>query len=343
VATPAITSPSVNRVVALVERPIAIPQASDFRIEERPIPAIGPGEFLVRNIYLSVDPAQRGWAAAVANYSDAVPLGSPMRALAVGIVMESRNKDIQAGEYYYGWFGWQDYCAADPGHILRRVDPDLAPLSAYAGVLGINGMTAYLALMKLGEPQRSETVLVSTAAGAVGSIVGQLARSLGCATVGLTSTETKVELCRRRFGYDQALSYKRQDFAAALAGLCPRGVHVLFDNAGGDILDVSLRLMAVRGRVIQCGTASIAAWSPPPLGLRNEREVLTKRLRWSGFVIFDHASQFDAATAVLIRSLNSGQLVYDEDISHGITHAPGALASLYAGENTGKKLIFIGA
>jgi hypothetical protein len=204
-------------------------------------------------------------------------------------------------------------------------------------------MTAYLALAKLGEPRRGETLLVSTAAGAVGSIVGQLARNLGCATVGLTSTESKVELCRRRFGYDRALSYKRDDLASALAEVCPHGVDVFFDNAGGEILDVSLRLMAVRGRVVQCGTASIATWSPPPHGLRNEREVLTKRLRWSGFVIFDHASQFDEAVEALLRSLDGGHLVYDEDISQGIAHAPGALASLYAGENTGKKLIFIGA
>jgi hypothetical protein len=289
-----------------------------------------------------VDPAQRGWAAAAANYSDAVPLGSPMRALAVGVVAESRDEDIKVGDYYYGWFGWQDYCAAERSKILRPADPRRAPLSAYAGILGINGMTAYLALMRLGEPKPGETILVSTAAGAVGSIVGQLAHNLGCVTVGLTSTETKAQLCRQRFGYDHALIYTRDDLASALAAACPRALDIFFDNAGGTILDVSLRQMAVGGRVIQCGTASIPAWSPVPQGLRNEREVLTRRLRWSGFVIFDHAAQFDQATAALIGWMDNRQLVYDEDVSVGIAHAPGALASLYAGANTGKKLIFIG-
>jgi len=338
----AVTTPDNNRVVLLVNRPAAIPQASDFRIETTSVPAIGVSQFLVRNIFLSVDPAQRGWAGAAANYSDAVALGDPMRALSVGVVVDSNDASVRVGEYYYGWFGWQDYCVAGRGKILRPVDPSRAPLSAYAGILGINGMTAYLALTTLGQPRSGDTVLVSTAAGAVGSIVGQISRNLGCRTLGLTGSAEKVAVCTSRFGYDIAFNYKSDDVYDGVQTACPNGVEVFFDNVGGTVLDHMVRHMAVRGRVIQCGTASIASWSPPPLGLRNEREVLTRRLRWEGFVIFDHSSRFDDATEALLGWLDRGQIAYEEDISHGIEHAPGAIASVYAGENTGKKLIFIG-
>jgi NADPH-dependent curcumin reductase CurA len=306
------------------------------------VPVIGAAQFLIRNIFLSVDPAQRGWATAAANYSDAVALGDPMRALSVGVVVDSNDTSVKPGEYYYGWFGWQDYCVAGRDKILRPVNPDRAPLSAYAGILGINGITAYLALTTLGEPRSGDTVLVSTAAGAVGSIVGQISRNLGCTTLGLTGSADKIAACTSRFGYDVALNYKSDDFPDALREACPKGIDVFFDNVGGTILDHVVRHMAIRGRIIQCGTASIASWAPPPLGLRNEREVLTRRLRWEGFVIFDHSSRFDEATEVLLNWLDRGQIIYDEDISHGIKHAPGAIASVYAGENKGKKLIFIG-
>jgi NADPH-dependent curcumin reductase CurA len=339
---PAWTLPAVNRRVILRVRPHGVPMPEHFAFDATEVPAPGPGEFLVRNLYLSVDPAQRGWASQESNYSQPVPLGRPMRALAVAVVVTSRHEDFPSGAFLYGWFDWQDYCLCTATRVLRRIAPESAPLSAYAGPLGINGLAAYLALTKHGRPQPGESVLVSTAAGAVGSMVGQLARRFGCRTFGLTGSDEKVRRCVRRYGYDAAFNYKTADLSATLASTLPGGIDIFFDNTGGAILDVALRHMAVGGRVVQCGTAAIANWLPPPTGLRNEREVLTRRLSWNGFVVFDHLEELDAAEHALLGSLSRGELVYDEDIESGIERAPAALAELYAGGNAGKKLIRLG-
>lgn len=331
----------MNRRVLLASRPRGIPLAENFALDEVAIPVPEIGQFVVRNVYLSVDPAQRGWASAEANYSEPVTLGEPMRALAVGEVVASRREDFSPGEFLYGWFDWQDYCLADPSKVLRRVDLTQGSLSAHAGVLGINGLTAHLALMNNGRPRPGNTVLVSTAAGAVGSIAGQIARNLGCRTIGLTGSDAKVLRCQERFGYDVALNYRTSDLGAALRAAAPDGIDVFFDNAGGAILDQVLRQMAIGGRVVQCGTVSVPQWTPAPTGMRNEREVLTRRLQWSGFVIFDRSADFNAAAQTLADWLAQGKLVHDEDIARGIEHAPGALAELYRGENSGKKLILI--
>jgi NADPH-dependent curcumin reductase CurA len=338
---PAYTLPPGNRRVLLVRRPHGVPQAADFSLDEQPIPPIGDGQFLVRNIYLSVDPAQRGWASAEANYSQPVPLGGPMRGLAVGVVVRSNDADVAEGEFLYGWFDWQDYAAADRSRIVMRARAAV-PLSAYAGLLGINGLTAAIALMELGRPVAGDTLLVSTAAGSVGSFVGQIGKIHGCRTIGLTGDDEKVARCVERFGYDHAANYKTADLAAELAEHAPGGLNVYFDNTGGRILDTALRHMAVGGRVVQCGTAAHQVWTPPPTGPRNEREMLTRRLTWSGFVIFDHVTRFEAAADQLAAWYNAGKLQYDEDISADINQAPGAIAGLYAGENRGKRLIYVG-
>jgi NADPH-dependent curcumin reductase CurA len=340
-SVPAYSLPEDNMRVVLSKRPVGIPQPGDFVLERGPAPEPAAGEILVRNIYLSVDPAQRGWASSEANYSAQIPLGGTMRALAVGVVVKSRNPDFAEGEFLYGWFDWQDYAAVDASKVVLRARLPL-PLEAFAGLLGINGLTAYLGLIELGRPAAGDTLLVSTAAGAVGSLVGQIGKLLGCATIGLTGDDEKVALCRSRFHYDHAFNYKTSDVGGAGAGAAPNGVNVFFDNTGGAILDAGLRRMAVGGRVVQCGTASIASWTTPPTGLRNEREVMTRRLVWSGFVIFDHRARFEAAAAKLAQWHAEGKLVSDSDISAGIENAPGAIASLYAGENKGKKLIRLG-
>lgn len=339
---PAYSLPDRNRRVLLVRRPAAIPQADDFALDTAEVPRATEGSFVVRNIYLSVDPAQRGWAQSAMNYAEPVELGTPMRALAVGVVVESRNAAFAEGQFLYGWFSWQDYCVARPEHVLSPVDPKQGPLSCHAGLLGMNGVTAYLALTSLGDPQPGEHVLVSTAAGAVGSFVGQIAAILGCRTIGLTGSDDKVELATARYRYHHALNYKSCDLAKALGELAPRGIDVFFDNTGGTILDTALRHMAVGGRVIQCGTAAVSSWQPPPTGLRNEREVLTRRLSWRGFVIFDHLARWPEVKQKLAAWLREGQIQYDEDIGEGIEHAPGAIQELYAGANRGKKLIRIG-
>lgn len=339
---PRCSFPTTNRRAILSLRPQGIPRAEDFRLDEVPLDPVGEGQFRVRNIYLSVDPAQRGWANEGTNYADPVPLGGVMRALAVGVVVESRAPEVPEGLHLYGWFGWQDYAVVGPEAILTRIEQVAAPLSAYAGVLGMNGLTAWLALTRVGRPQAGDTVLVTTAAGAVGSLVGQIARSLGCRAVGLTGDDAKVTLCRQRFGYDDAANYRAGELAATISTLAPDGIDVYFDNVGGNFLDCAIRQMNVAGRIVQCGTASIANWSPPPTGPRNEREVLTRRLQWGGFVIFDHTAAFPQALGELARCVADGSLAYEEDIRAGIAHAPGAIARLYAGENTGKSLIYVG-
>ena len=337
---PAYSLPTENRQQLLVRRPIGIPAPEDFELARAPIESIGPGRMLVRNIYLSVDPAQRGWAGDVANYAQPVAIGTVMRALAVGIVVESAHADFSAGDYVYGWLGWQDYAVVEPAQVLTHfARPEIA-LSAYAGVLGINGLSAYLALNRIGRPGANDVVVVTTAAGAVGSVVGQLARLAGCRAVGIAGSDEKVRRCVERFGYHDAFSYREADRAAALAKHLPDGTDVLFDNVGGPLLDDLVRTMRVGGRIVQCGTASIPTWSPPPTGPRNEREILTRRLSWGGFVIFDEKDRFDEAGSALLQAIKAGSLVYDEDIEDGIERAPAALQQLYSGENSGKKLIW---
>jgi len=338
---PAYSLPDRNRQVLLTTRPDGIPQASHFTLAETSVPEPGEGQMLVRNIYLSADPAQRGWASSEANYAAPVPIGGPMRALAVAVVVASRAKGYAEGDFLYGFFGWQDYAAVGPEAVLHRATEDL-PLDAFGALVGINGITAYLALTKLGRPVAGDTLVVSTAAGSVGSFVGQIGKSMGCRTVGLTGDDAKVARCHDRFGYDEAINYRTEDIAAAVKRAAPDGVNLYFDNTGGPILDTVLRQMAVGGRVVQCGTASVGSWVPAPTGPRNEREILTRRLVWSGFVIFDHMADYARAASEMAQLWRQGKVVYDIDLAEGIEAAPGAIASLYAGENTGKRLIHIG-
>ena len=336
--------PIENQQMRLVARPKGVPQPHHFALVTAPVAPLGDGEMLIRNLYLSVDPAQRGWANDEGNYSAPVPLDTPMRALAVGEVIESRTPQFPRGTLLYGWFGWQTYCIAKPDAVLRRVEPSPLPLSANLSLLGINGLTAYLAFHQLGTPKAGERVLVSTAAGSVGSFVGQLARLVGCRAVGLTSTPEKAALARTKYGYDDMIDYRAEaDIAAALKRACPDGNDIFFDNTGGPIADAAIRTLRIGGRVIQCGTAANASWTPAPTGPRQEREVLTRRLRWSGFIIFDHIDSFPAAAAELTRLAVEGKILFDEEILTGLEHAPAALLSLYQGSNRGKPVIALNA
>ncbi|MEC9357030.1 MAG: NADP-dependent oxidoreductase [Pseudomonadota bacterium] len=327
-----------NRQIVLVSRPRGIPQPEHFELRSSTVPPLQDGEFLVENIYLSVDPAQRGYVNDENNYSPPVPIGAVMRAMAVGRVIDTRNDDFKLGEVLYGWFGWQDYCVCQASSLLRRVDPKQAPISTAAGLLGINGLTAYLCLQDIGHPRPGETIVVTAAAGAVGSIVGQLAKQAGCRVVAVVGSDEKGERCLSDYGYDAYVNY-RHPVEPALTAACPEGIDIFFDNVAGELADTIIRQMNVRGRVIQCGTVSIASWVPQPLGPRIEREVLTRRLRIEGFVIFDHMDRFEAAADALAQMLSDGRIRYDEDIETDIAGAPQALTDVYAGRNTGKKLI----
>jgi NADPH-dependent curcumin reductase CurA len=329
-----------NRQVRLRARPDGIPQAEHFEIVEAPLSPLAEGRFRVRNAFLSVDPAMRGWVSAVANYSKPVGLGEVMRSFAVGEVVESRHAEYAPGQRLVGMFGWQLYADSDGTDVIRRVDEHDLPLSAQLGLLGLNGVTAFLALTRIGEPKPGETVVVSTAAGSVGATVGQVARILGCRTVGITGGAAKVALCREAFGYDVALDYRAEaDLSAAVAAACPDGVHVYFDNTAGAVSDAVMPHLAVGARVVICGTAAIASWNPPPLGPRVERHLLVKRARMQGFLYFDHLDGAEAAIRQLADWMREGRLAHREDILDGLEAAPDAIAGLYRGENLGKRLI----
>ena len=333
--------PRINHQVRLKSRPTGIPQVEHFEIVSAPAPEPADGEVLVRNIYLSVDPAMRGWVNAATSYAEPVPIGGVMRAGAVGRVEESRHPDFSVGDCVAGMFGWQEYVAVPGKSIQRKITDTHLPISTALGVLGLNGLTAYFGLLDIGRPKAGETVVVSTAAGAVGSCVGQIAKIVGCRTVGIAGGPEKVRLCREDYRYDAAIDYKAGNLDWELAAACPDGVDVYFDNTAGAISDAVMQRLRVGARVVICGTASISAWEPIPRGPRVERHLLTKRARMQGLLILDYAARYAEARQELVQWVRAGLIRYREDILDGIEHAPGAIAGLYRGENMGKRLIRI--
>ena len=329
----------VNRQVRLKSRPTGVPQPDNFEIATAPLPDIADRQFLVRNEYLSVEPAMRGWVSAVANYSTPVGIGEVMRAFSAGTVVASRHPNYRDGDAVMGMLGWQEYAVSDGSTITRKVKERDLPLSLSLGVLGLNGVTAYFGLLDIGQPRPGDTVVVSTAAGAVGSAVGHIAKLMGCRTVGITGGATKCKLCREEFGYDEAIDYKAGALSEALAKACPRGVDVYFDNTAGSISDAVLPQLAMGARVVICGTASVSSWDPPPTGPRVERYLLVKRARMAGLLIFDYQHRYEEAVARLAEWVRDGSLRYREDIIDGIENCPGSIAGLYRGENLGKRVI----
>lgn len=328
-----------NRQVILTSRPAGIPQAEHFQIQEAQVPELKPGEFLVKNEFLSVDPAMRGWVNAVANYSKPVELGTVMRAFAAGQVIQSRNADYPEGTRVMGLLGWQQYAVSDGSNIRRKVKETDLPLSLSLGVLGLNGITAYFGLTAVGEPRPGDTVVVSTAAGAVGSVVGQLAKALGCRSVGITGGETKRRLCLDEFGFDAAIDYRQPGLDTALRAACPEGVDVYFDNTSGPISDTVITQINRFARIAICGTASIANWDPWPQGPRVDRHLLTKSARMAGFLASNYDDRVEEAIDYLAPLVREGKLRYREEILDGIEAAPGSIADLYEGKNLGKRLI----
>jgi hypothetical protein len=332
---------NINRQVRLKSRSSGIPQAEHFEIVNASVPEPRENEVLVRNIYLSVDPAMRGWISDVTSYMEPVPVGAVMRARAVGRVEVSRHPDFRPGEIVMGMFGWQDYATVDAKGIQRKITKTDLPISTSLGVLGLNGLTAYFGLLEIGQPKPGETVVVSTAAGAVGSCVGQIAKVKKCRTVGIAGGAEKVRICRDEYRYDVVIDYKAGDFESALATACGEGIDVYYDNTAGRISDEVLKHLIVGARVVLCGTASIASWNPIPQGPRVERHLLIKRARMQGFIVLDYAKRYDEALQQLTQWVRDGLIRYREDILEGIEQAPDSIAGLYRGENFGKRLIRI--
>ena len=331
--------PHTNRQVVLKSRPVGIPQAGHFELTSAALRELRDGELLVRNEFLSVDPAMRGWVNAAANYSDPVGLGEVMRSFAAGHVVASRHPRYAEGDRVMGMLGWQDYAITDGRTIRRKVLEDDLPLSLSLGVLGLNGVTAYFALTEVGQPRPGDLVVVSTAAGAVGSAAGQVAKLAGCRTVGIAGGPDKVRMCVEAFGYDRALDYRSPSFEQELAAACGGGVDVYFDNTSGSISDAVLRHLAKGARIVICGTASVASWDPWPRGPRLERHLLNRSARMQGFLIWDYEHRYEEAVARLAAWVRSGALRYREEILDGLDKAPDAIAGLYRGENLGKRII----
>lgn len=341
VASPNTVLPLENRQIVLKSRPLGIPLAEHFAEVRTAIPALNAGEFLVRNEFLSIDPAMRGWVNLAANYAAPVGIGEVMRSFAAGTVIASRHAAYQEGDQVMGMLGWQEYAVTDGKPIRRKVLETDLPLSLSLGILGLNGVTAYFALTEVGEPRPGDTVAVSTAAGAVGSAVGQIAKIAGCRTIGIAGGPAKVQQCLDIFGYDAAVDYKNPNLQAAFASACPNGVDVYFDNTSGTISDMVIGRINKGARIVICGTASVASWDPWPSGPRVERHLLNKSARMQGFLIWDYEHRYEEAVSRLAGWVRAGQLRYLEDIRDGIEHAAPSIAEVYRGENSGKRLIRI--
>jgi NADPH-dependent curcumin reductase CurA len=329
------TAPT-NLEVRVIRRAQGIPGPDCFELTPAPLPDCPPGGVLLRVLNTGVDPAMRGWLSAEKNYAT-VPDGAVMRALGIGEVIESRSPDWQVGMCAYGWLGWQRYAALPAGELLWQADIGAAPAEAWLSIFGLNGLTAWIGLTHLAQPRPGETVLVTTAAGGVGGVVGQLAAAAGLRAVGLAGGPEKVARATQELGYAAAIDYRAPgDLAAAIAAACPAGIDVFFDNTAGPLADAIFPRLNTGARVIQCGTASVASWLPPPQGPRRERDMLVKRLAWHGFVAFDHAGLFPRALSDLRALHAAGKLTSHDQVLQGLEHAPGAIQMLYRGENHGR-------
>ncbi|MCP4329829.1 MAG: NADP-dependent oxidoreductase [Alphaproteobacteria bacterium] len=333
----------INRQWRLKSRPPGEPSPDNFELHEAPLPIPGDGEALVRSLYLSLDPYMRGRMRDAKSYVPPVPLGAVMTGGVVGEVVESRDPALKPGDIVEGLLGWQEYGTL-PAKQLRPVDPSLAPISTALGILGMPGITAYFGLLEIGALKDGETVVVSAASGAVGGIVGQLAKIKGCRTVGTVGSAAKAAYVVDELGYDAAILYKTaDDLDAEIAAACPDGVDVYFDNVGGVVSDAVLRRINVGARIPVCGQISQYNLEKPEMGPRLTGLLLVNRARMQGFIVFDFAKRYGEALEALAGWLSDGRLKYREDIIDGFENMPAALIRLLRGENFGKQLVRIAA
>jgi NADPH-dependent curcumin reductase len=333
----------MNNQVRLAARPSGLPQPTDWALTSEPVPVPAAGEFVVEVSHVSVDPAMRGWMNAGASYIEPVEIGDVMRAGAIGRVVSSEHPGFAAGEHLYGAFGVQEFALSD-GKGAIRVDPKLAPLTTYLGALGITGMTAYFGLLDVGALKAGETVVISGAAGAVGSVTGQIAKIKGARVIGIAGGEEKCRWLVEELGFDAAIDYKAQHVRRALRDAAPDGVDVFFDNVGGEILDAVLTRLARGARVVICGAVSQYNGSDGVRGPANYMSLLVARAAMIGFVVFDYAARYAEAAAEIAGWMREGRLISREDvIDGGVGAFPDALLRLFAGENVGKLILAIDA
>ena len=331
-----------NTRILLASRPVGEPTGADFQIESAPIPDSGDGQVLLRTIYLSLDPYMRGRMRAGPSYAAALQIGEVMTGGAVAEVVESRAPGFAVGDIVNAHIGWQSHAVMDAAD-LRKVDPSLAPISTAVGILGMPGSTAYFGLLDICDPQPGETVVVSAASGAVGALVGQIARIKGCRAVGVAGSDAKCAYVLNELGFDAVINYKTQNVPEALAAACPDGIDVYFDNVGGATLDVVLDQINIGARISICGMISEYNHEEPALAPRPTRALLTKQARMEGFLMFQFADRHEEGRRQMAEWIRDGRLVYREDFVDGLEAAPRAFIGLLRGENFGKLIVRVGS
>jgi NADPH2:quinone reductase len=328
-----------NRQFRLAARPEGTPDSDVFELVEADVPDPGPGEVLVRTMYLSVDPYMRGRMDGTSGYADAWQVGDPLQGGVVGEVVESNGAGFEPGDVVTGNLQWADYSTAS-GTDLQPVDPDLAPVSTALGVLGMPGRTAYFGVREVAQPRAGDTFVVTGAAGAVGSVAGQIAKRSGARVVGFAGSEAKVEFVEDELGFDACIDYTAtDDYAAALDEAAPDGVDCYFDNVGGPITDAVFTRLNLDARVAVCGQISMYNATETPTGPRKLRHLISTRATVEGFLVSDFAPRFETATETLAKWVGSGDVQYRETVTDGLEHAPDAFLGLFGGENIGKQLV----
>jgi NADPH-dependent curcumin reductase CurA len=328
----------INHQFRLAARPKGLPKRSDWNYTKEPVQEPGPGKFVVKNLYVSLDPAMRGWMNEGRSYIEPVKIGDVMRAGAVGRVVASANPNFKTSEHVFGVLGMQEYATSD-GSGITKIDPNLAPLPVYLGALGITGLTAYFGLLDVGKPVAGDTVVVSGAAGATGMVVGQIAKIKGCRAIGIAGGKDKCNYAVRELGFDACIDYKSEKVMEALAQHCPKGINVYFDNVGGEILDAALALLARQARVVLCGAISQYNSTSAIKGPANYLSLLINSARMEGFIVFNYAARYAEGIRELATWRAQGKLKTKEDIVEGLQNFPEALLKLFSGENTGKLMI----
>jgi len=331
----------MNKTIILKSRPNGLPTLQDFNIIQEDTPQPNEGEILLKTKYVSVDPYLRGRMRNEKSYIEPFQLGEAPESGIIAEVIESKNKNFQKGDFVNGILKWKEY-QTSPGNGLNKVDRKYAPLKAYLGILGLTGLTAYLGLTKIGRPVSGETILVSGAAGAVGSVVGQIGKILGCRVVGIAGSEEKTERIKEKFGFDETINYKTaEDMKQAIAQACPTGVDVYFDNVGGEILDAALQNMNRYGRVVNCGAISLYNETKIPQGPRVESILIKNSLSMQGFIVRDFVKDFGPAQKKLAQWMEEDKLSYMETVVEGFENIPRAFIDLFEGRNTGKMIVLI--
>ncbi|HZK69618.1 MAG TPA: NADP-dependent oxidoreductase [Paludibacter sp.] len=331
----------MNKTIILEKRPVGKPQLSDFKFTDTELPQIGVNEVLLKTSLVSVDPYLRGRMSDAKSYSAPFQLQKPISSGIVAEVLESNNAAYTKGDYVSGLLEWKEFQKSE-GKGLLKVDPAKAPLSAYLGVLGMTGLTAYLGLTEIGKPKKGETLVVSGAAGAVGSVVGQIGKLLGCRVVGIAGTDEKAEMLKAKYGFDAAINYSTTaNMKEAIATACPDGVDVYFDNVGGEITDGVLANINQLARIIICGSISVYNETSVPMGPRVETTLIKNSALMQGFIVSNYAAKFPVAIIQLSSWLQAGKLTYSETIIDGFDQIPQAFIGLFEGQNNGKMIVKI--